>query len=439
MPRLTLPALAALTPPDVDVRIVDCRVQTIDYEAPVDLVGITAMTCEAPAAYEIADRFRARNVPVVMGGYHASFLPEEALLHADAVVIGEAELLWRGLLEDFRSGRPRKLYKADRLCDVNSEMPPPRRDLLDRTKYFTFNTIQATRGCAKGCSYCSIDAFFGPSFRKRSPESVVSEIQGMLSAPAAGNRWRDRHVVFIDDNLTLDRAYARDLFKAITPLGIQWACQATTELAEDSELLGLAARSGCVFVSVGFESFNPPNVARLRKNWTAAGMKGGQAADQSLEAVCDSLRNTVGRFHKQGVGVLGNFMLGFDDDSPDVTAKTIRAAIAIKVDAAYFHIVTPLPGTRLHDDLARENRIATRDWAQYDSGHVVFTPKLLSPAALQAAFHQAYREYYSVGRIMSRAFRSPSRLAFARLALNWSARRKSKRLMARWSRLDPTS
>jgi radical SAM superfamily enzyme YgiQ (UPF0313 family) len=433
MPRLTLPALAALTPAGIDVQIVDCRVQPIDYDAPVDLVGITAMTCEAPAAYQIADKFRARNVPVVMGGHHASFLPEEAGLHADAVVIGEAELVWRDLIEDFRSGQLRSSYTADRLCDMNSELPVPRRDLLDRTKYFTFNTIEATRGCSKGCSYCSIDAFFGPIFRKRSPEAVVSEIQGMLSPPNADRGRMDRHIIFIDDNLTLDRRHAKQLFKAMIPLGIKWACQATTELAEDSELLGLAARSGCMLVSVGFESFNPSNVARLRKNWAAAGMTGGQAAAQPLEAVCDGFRRTVGRFHKQGVCVLGNFMLGFDDDDPDVIAKTIRASHAINVDVAYFHIVTPLPGTKLHDDLARENRITTRDWAQYDSGHVVFTPKLLSPAALQDAFWQAYREYYSIGRLASRVFRSP-RGVIARLSMNWSTRRKAKRLMVMASR-----
>jgi radical SAM superfamily enzyme YgiQ (UPF0313 family) len=336
-------------------------------------------------------------------------------------------LVWRDLIEGFRSGRPRSLYAADRLCDLNSELPVPRRALLDRTKYFTFNTIQATRGCSKGCSYCSIDAFFGPSFRKRSPEAVVSEIRGMLSPPNAGRGRMDRHIVFIDDNLTLDRSYARQLFKAMIPLSIKWVCQATTELAEDAELLGLAARSGCMLVSVGFESFNPPNVARLRKNWAAAGVTGGQAAAQPLEAVCDAFRHAVGRFHKQGVCVLGNFMLGFDDDDPDVIAKTIRASLAINVDAAYFHIVTPMPGTKLHDDLARENRITTRDWAQYDSGHVVFTPKLLSPAALQDAFRQAYREYYSIGRIASRVFRSP-RQVITRLAINWSTRRKAKRL-----------
>ncbi len=438
MPRLTLPALAALTPPDVDVQIVDCRVQAIDYEAPVDLVGITAMTCEAPAAYKIADTFRAKNVPVVMGGYHASFMPEEAGLHADAVVIGEAELIWRDVLEDFRSGRPRSSYVADRLCDLNSEVPIPRRDLLDRTKYSTFNTIQATRGCSKGCDYCSIDAFFGPTFRKRSPDDVAGEIRGMLSPQSLHKGRIDRHVVFIDDNLTLDRGYARKLFTVLAPLGIQWACQATTELAEDDELLGLAARSGCIFVSVGFESFNPLNVARLRKNWAAAGMTADQATAQPLEAVCDGFRRSVERFHKQGVCVLGNFMLGFDDDDSTVIAKTIRASFQINVDVAYYHIVTPLPGTRSYDGLAREDRITTRDWALYDSGHVVFSPKLLSAGDLQAGLWQAYREFYSISRIAGRVFSSPRHL-LARLALNWSTRRKSMRMMAMSSHPGKTS
>ena len=183
-----------------------------------------------------------------------------------------------------------------------------------------------------------------------------------------------------------------------------------------------------MFVSVGFESFNPANVARLQKNWAAAGMTGGQATGQPLETVSDAFRRTVARFHKQGVCVLGNFMLGFDEDTPDVIAKTIRASLAINVDVAYFHILTPLPGTQLHNDLVRENRITTRDWAQYDSAHVVFTPKLLSPCALQDAFWQAYREYYSLGRIASRVLRSPRR-AIVLLSLNCSARRKAKRMM----------
>ena len=182
-----------------------------------------------------------------------------------------------------------------------------------------------------------------------------------------------------------------------------------------------------MFVSVGLESFNPRSVAKLRKNWVAAGVMKDHPATQSLEGVCEGFRRSVDLFHKQGVCVVGNFMLGFDEDDADVIAKTIRASLKINMDIAYFHIVTPLPGTRLFDELAREDRITTRDWSKYDSAHVVFTPRLMSPHELQAGWWQAYRHYYSMGRIARRVFRSPRRVG-ARVAMNWSTRRKSKRL-----------
>jgi len=430
--RLSLPIVAALTPKDIEVAFVDCRMQELDYEKHVDLVGITVLTCEAPFAYEIATRFRERKVPVVLGGYHPTFRPQEAGRYADAVVIGEAELVWAELIDDFRHGTLKKFYSADRLCDMDRDVPMPKRDILNAELYHTFNTIQATRGCSLACNFCSVGAFFNHKFRTRSPDLVVAEIRELLSRGKLRRR-RNRilapreRVVFVDDNLIFDTKYALNLFEELVPLKIRWSCQATVKLAEDEHLLALAAQSGCEWVSVGFESINPENLKWLSKNWLPIGHGAGSTQKAGFEDIIEAYRNIVSNFHRHGINVLGNFMLGFDSDTPEMVERTIKATTRTNLDAALFHVVTPFPGTQLGEILDRQRRIMSRDWSLYDSGQVVFAPAQLSPNELQELYWKGYEEFYKVHRILLRGLRRPYS-ATSTVAIGMSTRRKMKRL-----------
>ncbi|HNW93974.1 MAG TPA: cobalamin-dependent protein, partial [bacterium] len=220
--RLSLPAVAALTPPDWTVEILDARtVPAVDYSRPADLVGITAFTAEAPSAYEIADGFRRQGVPVVMGGVHASACPDEVLQHADAVVIGEADYVWAKVLADAAAGNLQPRYRAERYCDLRG-MAVPRRDLLDRSMYVSgFHTVQATRGCPRDCAYCAVTGVFGRSFRTRPVAEVIAEISAFDT----------RDFFFVDDNICGNPAYARELFAALAPLRRTWGGQTEITLA----------------------------------------------------------------------------------------------------------------------------------------------------------------------------------------------------------------
>ena len=435
--RLSLPIVAALTPKDIEVEFVDCRVQELDYEKDVDLVGITVLTCEAPFAYEIATRFRERKVPVVLGGYHPSFRPQEAARYADAVVIGEAELVWAELIDDFRHGTLKKFYSADRLCDMDRDVPVPRRDIVNAELYHTFNTIQATRGCCLACNFCSVGAFFNHKFRARSPDLVVAEVRELLSWRGPRRRGlgilapRER-VVFVDDNLIFDTKYALNLFEELVPLRIRWSCQATIKLAENEHLLELAAQSGCEWVSVGFESINPENLKQLNKNRMAMEGAFSSTRKADFEDIIESYRNTVRNFHRHRINVLGNFMLGFDSDTSEVLERTIKATTKTNLDAVLFHVVTPFPGTQLGEILDRQRRIISHDWSLYNSGQVVFAPAQLLPNELQQFYWKGYEQFYKVHRILLRALKR-SHSATSTVAMGMSTRRKMKRLNGKHS------
>lgn len=244
--RLSLPTIAALTPKDWEIEILDARVKPVDYNAKVDIVGITGLTSEMPSAYEIADNFRKRGVKVVMGGIHVSAIPNEALHHADAVVIGEAELVWEKLLDDFKRGKLKSKYQANNLCSMKN-MVVPRRGLLDRSMYVSgFNTLQATRGCPFKCDYCAVTAFFGNEFRTRPVDDVIEEIKGFDT----------REFFFMDDNIVGRPKYAKELFLKLIPLNRTWGSQASITMAKDLELLKLYAESGGKYAFIGFESLS---------------------------------------------------------------------------------------------------------------------------------------------------------------------------------------
>ncbi|MEZ4648977.1 MAG: radical SAM protein [Candidatus Eisenbacteria bacterium] len=388
-----LPSLyvAASMPPDVETRIVDEDVEPIDFGDDVDLVGISLMTFNAPRAYEVADRFRARGVPVILGGYHPTFLPEEALAHADAVCVGEAEANVPAMMEDFRGGRLRGVYESDPIDLAN--VPSPDRSLVKKRAYISGNVVQATRGCPYRCRFCSVSAFHRYQIRTRPVPQVIEELKTV-----------GRHVLFMDDSLISDREYAKELFAAMIPLGKTWFSQCSSQIANDPTLLELAARSGCRGLFVGFESLSQSNLDR----WS----KGRSRAKDYTE--------TVRRLHAAGIGVCAGIVFGGDDDGEDVFPRTLEFLLDANVDALQATRLTPFPGTPLFTDMERDGRIFDHDWSHYDFSNVVFQPAHMTPKTLDQGTAWVLRHFYSRREIARRFWRERSyigRSAFTRAVL----------------------
>lgn len=399
--RLSLPTIAALTPEDWDVEILDARVKAVDCNIKVDIVGITGLTAEMPSAYEIADNFRKRGVKVVMGGVHVSAMPDEALKHADAVVIGEAELVWGKLLDDFKNGTLKPKYQANNLCDMK-DMAIPRRDLLDRKMYTSgFNTLQATRGCPFNCDYCAVTAFFGNEFRVRPIDEVIEDIKGFDT----------NEFFFMDDNIVGKPKYAKELFKRLMPLNMIWGSQASITMAKDSELLELYAKSGGRYAFIGFESLSQKNLENMHKGWNSV----------------DTYKEAIKRIHNTGINIVGSFVFGLDEDDKTVFKNTFDFIMETKIDAAQFHILTPLPGTVTYNTLEKGGRIIDRNWAKYHTGEVVFQPKGMTIDELQNGYYWIFRNTYTIKNILKRSLRSTKGIAY-RIAANLSYRKKALRM-----------
>ena len=398
--RIGLTTIAALTPDDFEVTIKDARVEDISSSTEADLVGITALTSEAPSAYKIADAFRARGVKVVMGGVHVSALPDEALRHADSVVIGEAELVWQDLLEDFKKGELKERYQAQTMVDMN-EMAIPKRNLLDYKMYSSFSTLQATRGCPFTCDFCTVTTFFGNKYRCRPVEEVVEEVKKLP----------DKRIFFLDDNIAGRPKYAKKLMKALIPLNITWGSQASITLARDEELLSLYAESGGRYVFIGFESLSQENLDEMRKGWNSR----------------KSYQTAIEKIHKAGIDIIGSFIFGLDNDDISCFKEALDFINSSGVDALYLNILTPFPGTDLYRRLDKEGRIFDRDWGKYNTGFVVSQPKSMTADELQSGYNWLYREVYSLPNVMKRILRSPGNV-MSRASLNFSYRRKAMKL-----------
>ncbi len=379
-PPLSLLTLASATPEDVEVSIVDENIETIDFENEVDLVGITVMTPQAPRAYHIADEFRKRGRKVVLGGFHVSHFTEEALTHADAVVIGEGDRIWKEAINDFQESKLKRIYKDDGLV-LLSEIKTPKRDLIKRKSYLFTNTIQTTRGCPFDCEFCSVSSFFGRSYRTRPIPLVVEELAAL--------RQESVFLFLVDDNLVGNRSYTKALFQEMASLKFKWASHAPLNFADDEELLRLASKSGCMALFVGFESLTRENLSIMGKK-TGLGLS-------PIEA--------VKRFHDQGVGILASFILGYDHDTPDTFESILGFCHKAKIDGGLFPILTPYPGTLLRERLKKEGRILTDRWDLYDMEHVTFVPKGISPEKLQEGFEWLNASFLSWNSIFRRLFK----------------------------------
>jgi radical SAM superfamily enzyme YgiQ (UPF0313 family) len=377
-----LQLLAALTPADHEVSLFQEHLgDAIDYgDASVDLVGITAMTIQARRAYEIADGYRKAGKKVVMGGIHPSVRPEEALEHADAVVVGEVETVWERLLGDAQAGRMQGIYRGERFVDL-SLVPPFRRDLQAKRATFALSPVQAARGCPYDCSFCSATLFTGRKYRFRPVENVIAEIKAL----------KRKMVFFVDDNIFSNEAYCRALFTGLAPLGLTWIGQASMHLtASNPSLLKLAVQSGCAGLFVGIESLSQTNLrahGALAKN----GVTTPAEMSRSIQVLND-----------HGILVMAGVIFGFDDDDPGVFDRTSEFLLANKVGHGSFSALTPFPGTKLYDALHSQGRILSYDWSRYDGATAVFRPKMMTAAQLQEGTRRMGVNFYSTPSILSR-------------------------------------
>ncbi|HKB07030.1 MAG TPA: radical SAM protein [Candidatus Polarisedimenticolia bacterium] len=379
-PQLTMPLIAALTPPGHEVHHTDEIVEPVDLDRPADLAGITAPTPSALHAYALADALRRRRIPVVMGGPHATALPDEAARHADAVVVGEAEDTWPQVLEDAAAGRLRRFYRSTHRARLDGQ-PAPRWDLIKGRHYGKSVTI-ATRGCPHRCDYCTIPLLYGPgTMRYRPIEEVVREV---ASSPT-------RAVVFWDDNIGASPRYSKALFRALAPLGKWWTSQCTAAAARDEEFQGLAAASGCKALFMGFESISQESLDATHKGHNRVAGYGG----------------LIRSLHRNGIAAHLGIMFGFDQDDRGIFRRTVEFLEEAAVDVATMSMVVPMPGTATFRRLQAEGRILTTDWSKYDGKkHCVFRPARMSPEELEAGTEWASRRFYSLRSIASRLWRS---------------------------------
>jgi radical SAM superfamily enzyme YgiQ (UPF0313 family) len=394
--------LAGLTPSkDYEVHLVDENVDIVDTNTPADIVAITSTTASAPRAKKIADAFRMKGVPVVMGGIHATVLPDEVAEYADAVVIGEAEPVWEEVLADAARGSLKPRYQQTELSDLIG-LPIPRRGLLSSGRYLCPNTVQTARGCPHACTFCSVSTVAGRGYRFRPIPDVIEEMRGL-------HGW----VGLIDDNIAGKPSRAKELFEAMIPLKLRWVGQADLNMAKDPELMKLAVRSGCHALFMGIESVSQKNLEATHKG----------------PNIGLNMSEAIRKIHRAGIGIIGSFVLGLDEDDPSVFAKTLRFAIDNKLVAAQFSVLTPFPGTEMHRQLEAEGRILSKDWTKYTMSSVVYQPKHMSPKELAEGRERVLREFYSISSIMARNM--TCRRLLPRLALNWGYRHRNGTAQAR--------
>jgi radical SAM superfamily enzyme YgiQ (UPF0313 family) len=381
VPNLALPILAALTPRDVSISFTDDLLAPIDLEKhlkDVDLVGITVLTKTALRAYHIADAYRKKGVCVVLGGIHPSALPEEAKEHADAVVIGEAEGIWGRLIEDFRAKDLKPFYRQEGTIDP-SKIPSPRREILPTRGYFPVDVVQATRGCPFRCEFCSVQNFFGNTYRFRPVSDVVEEVRNL----------RHRLMMFNDDNIIGNPSYSKELLKALIPLKKKWIGQASLSGLKEVENIELLAKSGCIGLLIGFESLSKANLIRSQKY---------QNDPAEYREIIDVL-------HRFGITIWASFIFGFDEDDPSIFEETVAFAIRAKLFSVVFALLTPYPETSFYQRVKREGRLVEDRWwllERPDESAPYFIPKKMSGEVLRECWKKAWKDFYSLSSILKR-------------------------------------
>jgi radical SAM superfamily enzyme YgiQ (UPF0313 family) len=375
-PPLGLATLAAYLGADDEAVIVDDHVERLTTDDRPDLVVIQVYITNAYRAYALADLYRAKGCFVALGGLHVTALPDEAAPHADAIFVGPGEQIFPRFLADLRQGeaKPRYVSRGGRTLEG---VPPVRRDLIQRRRYLVPNSIVVTRGCPQHCDFCYKDAFFagGRGFYTQRVDAALAEIE----------RLPGRHLYFLDDHLLGNPRFAEALFAGMRGMGRLFQGAATVDSVLRGDLIERAAEAGLRSLFVGFETFSPENLRASNKKQNLA---------RDYAAVARRLSGL-------GIMINGSFVFGMDDDGDDVFDRTVDWAVANGVTTATFHIMTPYPGTRLHQSLRAQGRLTSNDWDLYDTRHVVYRPARLSPERLERGYAHAYRSFYTWSNIAS--------------------------------------
>ncbi len=403
MEPLPIMTMKAITPPHIETEFFDDRLELIRYDTPTDLVAISCETYTAARSYQVAARFRARGIPVVMGGYHPTLMPDEVLEHADAIVIGNAETVWATLLEDAAHHRMQRIYRGS--PGYSDALPD--RGILAGKKYARIGLVETGRGCVFNCDFCAITRYYDRHYLPRDPDVVARDV-------AASGR---KLFFFVDDNVVANPSYTLELCRKLEPLKIQWSGQGSLTMARNKELLRAMKKSGCEMILIGFESLDEANLKAMGKDWML------HLGDR------DEL---VQNIHDAGISIYSTFIFGHDHDTPESFDRALDFALRHRFFYAAFNHTTPFPGTPLYERLRQEGRLLTEKWwldPNYRYGTLPFHPKNMTYQEVSERCAQARRDFYRhasiwkrFGSLLTRTF-SPW-LYLVYLSSNWMVQRE---------------
>jgi radical SAM superfamily enzyme YgiQ (UPF0313 family) len=413
---MILATIAALTPERFQVRLVDEGNEPVPYGSGCSLALIVGQTHHMPNAYRIADRLRLEGTKVVLGGMHVSALPDEALQHGDAVIIGEGEPVWQEILADFESGSLKKSY-VSRPADL-AGLPLMRRDLFNKKFYYPGEIIETTRGCPVGCLFCGVQNFFGAKYRVRPAEAIRRELLSVFGPRPPQAKWKNwlsrnwhpdipyfvekRLLYVMDSNFVSEARHAREILQVFKELDIRWYGHASFNMLRDESMLDLLADSGCTGVNIGFESLSQSTIDTMHK------------FSNKTSEYADCIR----RLHERGIGVMGTFIVGFDEDGPDVFDRIVNFVMENHLETAFTLILTPLPGTEISRQMISAGRIISNSWLDYDHGTVTFMPKQMTPRELHFGMRSVWKRVYSLKGIWHRIMLGPKVRPFFYLPMN---------------------
>ncbi|MCH5192608.1 MAG: B12-binding domain-containing radical SAM protein [Oscillospiraceae bacterium] len=393
MEPLTIAVLKALTPPDIETELFDDRIELIDYETKTDLVCITTETYTAKRCYRIAEKFRSRGIPVVMGGYHVTMCPEEAAEYCDSVMVGNAETVWKTMLDDVRNNRLQKIYHGGTAeYDIQ-----PDKSIFTGKKYLPVSLVETGRGCIHNCEFCSISKFYCSKYYCRSHDLVADDIK---NSP-------HKYFFLVDDNLVADHKNAMVLFEKIAPLNIKWAGQGTLSMAKNPELLKAMKKSGCEIILIGFESLNKENLQQMNKSFNYA---------------LGERDELVKRVHDAGIGIYATFVFGYDNDDESTVQDALEFAKKHNFYTAAFNHLLPFPNTALYNRLKESDRLIYDKWwlaDGYHYGELSFRPEKISAERLSELCRLARKEFSAPKTVLSRGFASLGRTSPLMWGLFW--------------------
>jgi radical SAM superfamily enzyme YgiQ (UPF0313 family) len=398
IPQISLNIIAALTPSYYEIKIVEEEIEVVNFDEDCDIVGISTMTANAPRAYKMAMEFKKRGKTVVIGGVHPTVLPHESIQYADAIVIGEAEDTWGILLNDFEQGKLQRFYTSHQ--PDASLSPLPRRELSQKSNgLFNVKPIVTTRGCPYDCDFCCVPQFFGKKLRSLPVEKVVEDVIAS----------KGKIFLFLDDNIIGHPKYAKELFKALIPLKIKWVGQASVSFVKDTELMKLAAQSGCAELFFGLESVSTSTLKKMRK---------------SINELTDN-EEAIKKVKGFGIVFHASMVFGFDEDGRSIFDETLEFLMRNKIASVTFNILTPYPGTRIYDRFKKEGRLITEEWQYYDHNTVVFRPKNMTTQELLEGHLYTRKQFYKISSIVKRlSHGSPHPLLY--IAMNFGYRKSIK-------------